>query len=85
MLDLILVSLNFEYIDTELKNFINTATVEKVNDELVDIMGDKIEDYLRLDDPKIMASEFLKAYSLIDFVSDEIIKLLKKFVWSIDY
>lgn len=67
-----------EYIDTELKKFINTATVEKVNDELADIMCSKIEDCLRLDEPKIMASEFLKAYSLIDFVSDEIIKRLKK-------
>ena len=67
-----------EYIDTELKNFINTATVEKVNDELVDIMGDKIKECLRLDEPKMMASNFLMLYSLIDFVSDEIIKHLKR-------
>ena len=67
-----------EYINTELKKFINTATVEKVNDELVDIMGDKIEEYVTTDEPKMIASDFLKAYSLIDFVSDEIIKRLKR-------
>ena len=42
------------------------------------IMGNKIKECLILDEPKMMASDFLKAYSLIDFVSDEIIKRLKR-------
>lgn len=67
-----------EYIDEELKNFINTATVEKVNEELLDVIQRKIEEYVITDDPKMIASDFLKAYSLIDFVSDEIIKRLKR-------
>lgn len=67
-----------EYIDEELKNFINTVTVEKVNEELLDVLSCKIEEYITADDPKPMAIDFLKAYSLIDFVSDETIKRLRK-------
>ena len=61
-----------------MKNFVNTATVEKVNEELLDVIQCKIEEYVTTDDPKMIASDFLKAYSLIDFVSDEIIKRLKR-------
>lgn len=67
-----------EYIDEELKNFINTVTVEKVNEELLDVLLCKIKEYVTADDPKPMAIDFLKAYSLIDFVSDETIKRLKR-------
>ena len=67
-----------DYIDEELKNFVNTATVEKVNEELLNVIQCKIEEYVTTDDPKMIACDFLKAYSLIDFVSDEIIKRLKR-------